>query len=404
MRKFGFLHHYRKIRIEGINLSSIVNKCIKNGIVLRNLKWNDPLESTVEIQNDDFAQLKKTAGNSYKLTVLKEGGAVPLFKSMKANVTAIAGAFLLGALIFYQSLFVAEIRIDGYRSITEASIRQVISDAGLYEGVKKPDSYEDIKKALYSSFEDITWVSIYEEGRLIKVRVAESSGQDEADKGDNTPVNIVADRSGMIERIIPLQGNACVQKGDYVNKGDVLISGVFEYQSSDYSRGDEIFTMYSHAKGQALAKVPVHLTYYLEKNERIKEKTGSSVHGIYLRVGDFEADSASFFNRYDVSERKDKKILDFVKPLPVEFSFVTIEEIELTDNPRSPEHAEPAVEAVIRQYEREQLSGEEKILSSSVDYSESEGLLKADILLEVLQDIGKEKAVKIKKKAQEEKT
>ena len=88
----------------------------------------------------------------------------------------------------------------------------------------------------------------------------------------------------------------------------------------------------------------------------------------------------------------------------MEFSFVTIEEIELTDNPRSPEHAEPAVEAVIRQYEREQLSGEEKILSSSVDYSESEGLLKADILLEVLQDIGKEKAVKIKKKAQEEKT
>ena len=161
MRKFGFLHHYRKIRIEGINLSSIVNKCIKNGILLRNLKWNDPLESTVEIQNDDFTQLKKTAGNSYKLTVLKEGGAVPLFKSMKANVTAIAGAFLLGALIFYQSLFVAEIRIDGYRSITEASIRQVISDAGLYEGVKKPDSYEDIKKALYSSFEDITWVSIY---------------------------------------------------------------------------------------------------------------------------------------------------------------------------------------------------------------------------------------------------
>ena len=62
LRKFGFLHHYRKIRIEGINLSSIVNKCIKNGIVLRNLKWNDPLESTVEIQNDDFAQLKKTAG------------------------------------------------------------------------------------------------------------------------------------------------------------------------------------------------------------------------------------------------------------------------------------------------------------------------------------------------------
>lgn len=402
LRKFGFLHHYRKIKIEGTNLSSIVNKCIRNGITLRNLRWKDPLESTVEIKGEDFAALKKTAGYSYKLTVLREGGAVPLFRSMKANIIVLLGAFLLGALIFYQSLFVAEIRIDGYRSISEEQIREVIADAGLYEGVKKPENYNEVKEAVYREFPNITWISVYEEGRLIKVNVAEASRQEEAELSEDTPVDIVATRSAMIEKIIPLQGNACVQKGDYVNKGDILISGEFEYQSSDYSRGDDMFTMYSHAKGQVFAKAPHQLTYYLEKNERIKERTGSFIPGIYIKIGDFEGDTASAFNSYEASVRKEVKVLDIVKPLPIKFSFLKIEEVSIKEQHRDMEKVQSVVEAAIRQYQKENLKEGEEIVSQTIDYSETEGVLKADVLLEVLEEIGAEQTIKVKKEKTDE--
>ena len=53
-KKFGFLKHYKKIKIEGLNLNNIINKCIKNRIDLRNLRCNDNLESTVEIKNEDY--------------------------------------------------------------------------------------------------------------------------------------------------------------------------------------------------------------------------------------------------------------------------------------------------------------------------------------------------------------
>ena len=50
------------------------------------------------------------------------------------------------------------------------------------------------------------------------------------------PCNIVAAKAGIIENITPLTGNAQVEKGDYVNEGDILISGKFEYKTSNYSR------------------------------------------------------------------------------------------------------------------------------------------------------------------------
>lgn len=159
-RRFGFLRHYRKIKIEGINPCSIINRCIRNGIDLRNLRWRNHLESTVDVQGEDFNQFKKMAGHSYKISVLKEGGIIPLFKSVKANILTVAGAFLLGALIFYQSLFVAEIRIDGYKSIDEASLRTTLAEAGLYEGARKCEDYSKVKAALYKNHDKITWVSI----------------------------------------------------------------------------------------------------------------------------------------------------------------------------------------------------------------------------------------------------
>ena len=400
--RFGFLKHYRKIRIEGTNLTGLVNKCIKNDIELRCLNWKNHIESDVEIKGEDFDRLRKLAGHSNKISVLKEGGAVPLFGSIRANILTIAGAFLIGALIFYQSLFVAEIRIDGYRSIDEASIRQTLADAGLYEGVRKKEDYGDAKAALYDAYDKITWVSIFEKGRLIKVTVAEAENLDDKVEIRTDPVNIVAERSGMIEKVIPLRGNASVQKGDYVNKGDVLISGRYKYQSSDYSKGDDFFYLYSHAEGQAYAKVPEHITYYFEKNVRKLNSTGRFIPGIYARIGDIEIDTAEFMNRYEVSERKEITLAEAARLLPFEIRLVKVDETSIEEEHISLARIRKTVDAAVRQYAKDNLEKGEEILNMSVDYSENEGLIKADVMLELLKDIGVEK--KIKKVEQTEKS
>lgn len=398
--RFGFLKHYRKIRVEGTNLSGLINKCIRNEIDLRNLRWKNHIESTVEIKGEDFSSFTKLAGHSSRISVVQEGGAVPFFRRIRENIPAVAGAFLIGALIFYQSLFVAEIRIDGYSTLDEASLRQTLADAGLYEGARKSDDYSDVRAALYENHSSISWVSIYEKGRLIEVSIAEADNVETDVTSETEPADIVADQSGIIEKIIPLKGNAKVEKGDYVNKGDVLISGKYKYQSTDYSKGDEYFYLYSHAEGQALARVPERLTYYFEKNRRVLKPTGRFIPGIYLKIGDIEIDTAEALCRYEVSERRESILLDIVKPLPAGISLVKINEMKIEETTQDIVKLRKVVDAALRQYAKDNLEKEEKILDSSVDYSESEGLIKADVLMEVLEDIGTEKSIKKMKKSE----
>ena len=96
MKRFGFLRHYRRIRVEGINLVALINKCIKNDITLKDLRCKDTLESTVCVKDEDYSRLRKAAGHSYRITVMGEGGAVPFLRSIRKNIIAVIGAFLLG--------------------------------------------------------------------------------------------------------------------------------------------------------------------------------------------------------------------------------------------------------------------------------------------------------------------
>ena len=397
------MRHHRKIRIEGMDLPGIVNKCIRNGILLKDLRYKDQLESTVEVKDDDYHRLKNIAGHSYRMTTISEGGTIPFLNKIKSNIPTIIGAFLLGALIFYQGLFVAEIRVDGYRSITEAEIRQTLADAGLEEGIRKPENYDDIKAALYENHRKITWVRIYEDGRSIKVNIAEAGRAEEAEKKDMTPAHIVATRSGFIEKITPLQGNARVQKGDYVNKGDILISGRYKYQSTDYSKGDGFFYMYSHAEGQILAKVPRQVTFYMQKAQPSEKITGRSIPGLYIRIGDMQIDTAKMMNRYEISVRSEAVLMDLVQPLPLKISFVKVKETEAKKRRISPEKRKAVTEAAIRQYKREEMTRGEEIVSYDIEFSETENLIIADVFMEVLEDIGEERKIDMKKEEKSEK-
>ncbi|MBR6799043.1 MAG: sporulation protein YqfD [Firmicutes bacterium] len=397
------MRHHRKIRIEGTDLPGIVNKCIRNGILLKDLRYKNQLESTVEVKDDDYHRLKKIAGHSYRMTTISEGGTIPFLNKIKSNIPTIIGAFLLGALIFYQGLFVAEIRVDGYRSITEAEIRQTLADAGLEEGVRKPENYDDIKAALYENHRKITWVSIYEDGRSIRVNIAEAGKAEEAKEKDMTPAHIVASRSGIIEKITPLQGNARVQKGDYVNKGDILISGRYKYQSTDYSKGDGFFYMYSHAEGKVLAKVPRQVTFYMQKAQPSEKLTGRSIPGLYISIGDMQIDTAKMMNRYEISVRSEAVLMDLVQPLPLKISFVKVKETEAEKQRISPEKRKAVTEAAIRQYKREEMTSGEEIVSYDIAFSETENLIIADVFMEVLEDIGEERKIDMKNEEKSEK-
>lgn len=402
-KRLDFLKHNRQIKIEGSDIPGIVNKCINAGIDLNDLKWNNQIEVTVSVAERDHIRLKEITGYSYRITTISEGGLYSVIQYIKHNKSIILGAFLLGALIFYQSLFVAEIRIEGYERIPETEIRNTLKEAGLYEGARKPKDYIDIKAALYEGHKEITWASIFEEGRLIKVSIAEAGKGEDTEIKEDLPVSVVASRAGMVEKIIPLEGNAKVKKGDYVNEGDVLISGIYKYKSTDYSKGDRDYYMYCHAKGQVMAKVPKKMSFYIQKSQRELIPTGKQVWGLCIDTSNKRIDTAECMNRYKFSVRKEYELLNATRAVPGSVCIVRICEVKIEENKIDKNKLGKVTEAAVRQYEREEMKKGEEILEYTIDYSETDNLIKADVFMELLTDIGEEKPIKTKRLEKTEK-
>ena len=49
------------MRIEGTDNAVFFNRCIRNGIALRNIRWHSPLESSFESEGGDTERIRRAA-------------------------------------------------------------------------------------------------------------------------------------------------------------------------------------------------------------------------------------------------------------------------------------------------------------------------------------------------------
>jgi similar to stage IV sporulation protein len=78
----------------------------------------------------------------------------------------------------------------------------------------------------------IAWICVNIKGTVAYVQIRESK-QQTADK-NNTPANLVAARSGVIQRIELKDGNVIVSAGQRVNEGELLVSGIYDSTVSGF--------------------------------------------------------------------------------------------------------------------------------------------------------------------------
>ena len=75
-------------------------------------------------------------------------------------------------------------------------------------------------------FDEITWVAAAVKGNHLYISIKENDSFEGGIKSTEIPENIIASDDGTIESIITRSGTPLVKKGDNVEKGQVLVSGV----------------------------------------------------------------------------------------------------------------------------------------------------------------------------------
>lgn len=265
-KKYSFTAWQVKLKIEGFNIHRLLSEMMRRRIEMRDIKYVSETEMEMATSITDYYRIKKLVGKKYRIEILNETGYIPLIKKLKLRKATMIGLAFFFILLYYQSLFVSEIRIYGYEHFTESEIRQVLEEAGFHEGARKlrtKDEMNKVKLHMFNRLDRLSWVGITYDGTLAEVTIVEGNDWKEV-TDTSVPCDVVADKSGYIASISVTQGIMMVDEGTYVSPGDVLISGVMPLNSTAYGMpGSEITERYVHADGDVEIYVPHHFKFQI---------------------------------------------------------------------------------------------------------------------------------------------
>jgi len=177
------------------------------------------------------------------------------------------------------SSLIWHIEIVGNETVKTEEILKILERENIKKGIIKYRIDEDyVEYMLLKEFDILSYLSIEIEGTKLTIEVKERDLPPEI-IDENTPCNIVASKKGVIEKVIARNGKAVVKKGDVVEEGQVLITGII---SDEFSEN----VMYVHAEGEVLARTLY--SYKVEEpiEKTVKEETGEVFQRRELKIGD----------------------------------------------------------------------------------------------------------------------
>lgn len=360
--ELSFYRHRLLVRVEGFRIERLVQKAFEKGIVIRSFRMVSDTCAEGWIAADDLKNLRKLAKSLYSISIVKRCGPEQKIRQAAGRPVAVAGTVLAAAIVMVQSLFISEVRIDGYRAIPEDELRRCLEEAGVCPGVFRPSvDWQKAEEALESTFPQLSWVQLVYDGRVIYLNVSESDSKIISKNADDNPdiftparkeekgcVSIYADFSGYIESINTLWGLAMVEPGDYVEKGQELISGIVPMEATTFEEGWPT-EYYVRAKGEIIALVPYHEVF---SQERYVRSDG-------LREG--EDGETVVANRVE----------------------------------KTREEAEAVLNQQIRLWAKENLPQKAEIINKSLNFCYKKNIIEIGVTLEVRREIGTEKEKEI---------
>lgn len=431
-KKSSFTEGQKTLRVEGFRTEKLLSVCIREKITVSAVRTVSDTEIVLTVEGLDYERFCGFAKNNYRITVIGESGAAHLASVLMANKTAICGIIVFIVMILWQSMFVSEIRIHGFEKVPETRIRESLARAGFEEGCRRNIGIETVKLQVYEDIDEIVWIGIAGKGNLAEVTVVEGRIE-KAKLPPEMPCNIVADRAGYIHAVNPESGVRAVETGQFVEAGQVLISGELPLAGAAAERvlaetagkgvaGAAAISglplRYVHAGGTVTARIPYRFKEYQERYELEKKETGRHMYGFEITIGDKtvntmaaaenlrhmlrNADPLSIASKiqavsrpfYEVSVCHSREIVNKIRPLPFKITFLKSSEVTLSKRERTRQEMEALEKLQTASIIRENFPESLQISNKDLDFSPKENIMEISIMLEILQEIGTEQEIK----------
>ncbi len=195
------------------------------GITLYNVKKisNKRLIVSVSYQESKifFANAKELC---YNIKKIKEKGAFLPIVKLWQSAGVLIGAIIFLISTFFFNDFIYEISFSGSGSVYKREVLSYLNGIGVkqYQRFSNFD-FEKIEDGVLAYNKNLSFVAIEKHGNTLLVDLALATDSVDRLKGD--VYSLTSSVNGVIEKINVYRGTALVKKGDYVNKGDLIVDG-----------------------------------------------------------------------------------------------------------------------------------------------------------------------------------
>uniref|UniRef100_UPI003158BB7C sporulation protein YqfD n=1 Tax=Caloramator sp. Dgby_cultured_2 TaxID=3029174 RepID=UPI003158BB7C len=228
----------------------------------------------------------------------------------------------------YFSNIIWNIEIVGNKVVNDQLILKSLNKAGLKVGTyKKNINLRDIENRLLKDIKELSMVTISLDGTKAKVEIVERT-MPPTILDLEKPMNIVAAKDGILTKVIALKGQKLVKEGDFVKKGQILISGVIkDHQNLPIDVTRALGEVYAKTWYESIKEVPLKYRYF--------ERTGKCEKFIYFVLPNNKIiklwSNINKFQFYDkIIEKEQVKLLGFNSPVTkvTEYYYEKIEKIK----------------------------------------------------------------------------
>lgn len=379
------MHSLYEIKIEGRDVKRFIKKLYNANIYMEDIELYDRV-AYIKVNKENYEKIK-TIKTIYKVRVIRLLGFIKLIDILKRHYIFFVGILLGYVYLIFLSNIIFDIEIIHLKK----EIRDLINKELKYYGIEKYGfikSYKEKEKIEDKILEDhkdkLEWLEIDRIGTKYQIRVEERIIKKPI--VEEKERDIVAKKDGIIVKIQASKGEIKKKKGDYVKKGDVIISG-------SITKNEEIKNKVS-ASGSVYAEVwyktNINMPYYYK--EEIKTGNKNKV----LKFKFFNND-LYLLNFHKYKNYKEESMFSLKNALlPISFSYSLEEETNVTEVLYSPEEAIKAAKERSDDKLKSQLKKEEKIISSKIlSTNEQENYVSVAVFYKVLEDITSSAEIKV---------
>lgn len=315
-----YMNGYLLIRVEGWSPERFITICSHHHIVLWGLhSAGGSYEMYIALK--DFRRIRPFSRKTgTRIRILRRFGLPFFFWKRRKRKLFFAGAVIGTAVLFFLSMFIWEIDIQGNFRTTDESVLAFLRSEEVYCGMPagKADCTR-IARTLREHYQNLVWVSASIDGTRLIIQVKENeteTGKTQQEQ-EETGTDLAAASDCRIVSIVTRKGTPQVEVQDQVAAGTVLVSGRIDLKNDAgeitgyrYCRADaDIIGEYTVPYEDTVQRAYETRTYEYDKKTRIMQEEW------FLRAGPFTVGLGTIQHHYPEYEYTEEEKQLFSLPL-----------------------------------------------------------------------------------------